>query len=160
MEVSLPGGTQPDPAYDSDPVAGVEAPGSAAFRIERGASSPTYLIVLSIRFASDEAGSSASARSSSARAAGDPGVQRYVSPSAIRAAAESALQIEIFQRVDRFLGSPGAEKNPADEQVCLRLVRRQVNRAPQLDQRLPVLFALISRRPRSRWKAASSRCSR
>src|SRR3954447_17078569 len=48
-----------------------------------------------------------------------------------------------LQGIDGLLGTPGAKQNPADEQVCLGLVRGQVDRPPQLDERLSILLPLI-----------------
>ena len=45
-----------------------------------------------------------------------------------------------LQRVDRVLRPSGPQVDPADQQVRLRFVRRQVDRAPQLGQRLAVLL--------------------
>ncbi len=119
------------------------------------ASEPRYQridFLASIRFASAESGSSTSARSSfRARAGGIPSF-RYASASATCAAAVSSLQIEIFSAFDRLLRTAGAEVDAADQQVRLRLVRRQVNRAPQLGHRFARPASRSnSRRPRSRW---------
>ena len=99
----------------------------------------SYLIAPSMRFASADAGSSASAVSSSARAAAafcelQVGLgKRDAGRRGVRAPDRN------LQRVDRLLRTAGAQVDPADQQVRLRLVGRQVDGAPQLHHRLAVL---------------------
>ena len=105
--------------------------------------------------------SSASARSASARAAERrPSPARYASASTACASAVSALQSEIFSASIASLHAAAAQMNPADQQMRLRLIRRQEQRPVELGERLAIVLLLDTAGGRDRDRSAPAPADR